>query len=227
MPLRAARGTKALLDTRAAANALRDGDIYYLTDLKVYAFGTGVNTYLVGQTSYPLRSGLDLSIANNQSTLVPTAQVAANLRAFPWLLRRPVTIIAMRSEVTTLIATSTYRLGIYADNGSAYPGALVTNSDVGAIDSSTAGVKVSTFASLITLSPGLYWSAINCSAAPTLRSIPVGAIENILGCAPTGGNTAPFTGWSIAQTYAALPVIFPAGAGLLTSNAPMVLFKVQ
>jgi hypothetical protein len=175
-----------------------------------------------------VRSGIDLTIACNQLAPTTGAQTANSLRVFPWKVHRAVTLTAVRAEVTTLIAATTFRLGIYADNGSAYPGALVAGSDVTTLDSAATGVKVNTFASAITLSPGLYWVAINNSGAPTLRAVGLGAIENVLGAAVSMGANLAITGWSVTQPYAALPSAFPVNATILLNTvAPYTLFRVQ
>lgn len=228
MPVRARRGTKAALEALALANGLRDGDLYYLSDLKTLAVGTGVNTYLIQEIVQPVRSGLQITAACNQ--LAPGTQaLSANvLRAFPWRVKNSVTLSSLRSEVTTLVAATTYRLGIYADNGSAYPGTLVTNSDTGTFDGATAGVKTASFASALLLRPGWYWIAVNSNGAPTLRALSVGAIENLLGVQGALGTNSTFTGWTIAQTFAALPSAFPASATLLANTlAPLAAFAVQ
>jgi hypothetical protein len=228
MPIRARRGTKAALDALAIANSLRDGDFYYLTDLKLLAVGTSVNSYAIQEVLNPIRSGLQICAAVNQLAPGTQALTANVLRAFPWRLKSAVTLGAIRSEVSTLVAATTYRLGLYADNGAAYPGSLITNSDTGTFDAATGGVKTASFTAAIVLQPGWYWVAVNSNGAPTLRSIAVGAIENLLGVQGSLGTNSTFTGWTIAQTYAALPSVFPAGATLLVNTlAPLAAFTTQ
>jgi hypothetical protein len=165
------------------------------------------------------RAGLWINAAVNQAA--PTTQIlAANtLRAFPWELKRAATISAIRSEVANLIAATTYRVGIYTDNNS-YPGNLITGSDTGAYDSSTVGVKPGVFAGAV--APPSIWIVINANGTPTLRSIPVSAIANVLGCQGNIGANSTFTCWSIAQAFGPLPLTFPAGASLL-ANIPSPL----
>jgi hypothetical protein len=228
MPLRARRGTKAALVARAAANDLREGDLSYLVDRKALAVETGPNTYKLLEVERPIRSGLYLTAAATQ--IAPGTQVlAANtLRAFPWHLKSSATFVGLRSEVSTLVAATTYRLGIYADNGSAYPGDLITGSDIGDFASATAGLKTATFGTQINLQSGWYWVAVTSNGGPTLRSIPVAAIENLLGVQGSLGSGSSFTGWTIARAFGPLPSTFPAGAALLSNTpAPLVGFTTQ
>jgi len=174
------------------------------------------------------RSGTDITAAVNQLAPGTVAQVANTLRASPLWIRKTVTFVAFRLEVTTLVAATTCRLGLYTDNGSGYPSTLVTNSDVGTIDTATTGVKTSTFSSAITLTPGLYWIAWNSNGAATVRSIAVGAIDSTLGSNPAGGATSTYTAWTVALTYGALPSTFTGGGTLLTNTAiPRAMLRVQ
>lgn len=220
MPLRARRGTKAALDALAATNGLRDADLYYLSDLKTLAVGTGVNTYQIQEISQSTRAGLWINAAVNQIAPTTLALTANTLRAFPWELKRAATISTIRSEVSTLVAATSYRIGVYTDNNS-YPGTLISGSDTGAYDSSTIGTKSGVFAGAV--APPLIWIVINANGAPTLRSIPVSAIANVLGSQGSFGTNSTFTCWSIAQAFGPLPSTFPAGAGLVANLiAPLV-----
>jgi hypothetical protein len=228
MPLRARRGTKATLVARAAANQLREGDLDYLTDLKVLVCETGPNTYQIQEVQRPVRSGLHLTAAVTDIAPTPQALTANTLRAFPWFFKYAATLASIRSEVSTLVAGSTYRLGIYADDGSAYPGELIAGSDTGAFGSATVGPKTANFASAIALQPSWIWVVVCSSGAPALRSIPVAAIENLLGVQGNIGTNSMLTGWTISQAFGPLPSTFPAGATLLANTpAPLVGLTTQ
>jgi hypothetical protein len=177
----------------------------------------------------PFRSGADLMIAQAQLAPTTVAQVANTIRAFPFRVNKTVTVTQLRVEVTTLLAAATFRLGLYSDNGQAYPGALLAGSDTIAFDASAVGVKpVQTFAPPIVLKPGLYWLAVNNSGTPTLRGVAVGAIDPVLGHNPIGGASSNYTGYSAALAFGALPATFPIGAGLLGNiAAPAAMFRVQ
>jgi hypothetical protein len=173
------------------------------------------------------RSGSDYTIANNQLTPSTGALTANTIRAYPWRVTKKIIITAVRCEVTTLVAGATFRLGLYTDNNG-YPNALVAGSDVATLDGATLGVRLNTFASAITLLPGIYWLAVNSSAAPTLRAILPASIESILGVNPAGGATSQYTGWTVGATFAALPATYPAAAALnQNSSAPMAMFRIQ
>jgi Collagen triple helix repeat (20 copies) len=181
-----------------------------------------------GRPGTAYRSGSDVTLAMSQAASVTTAQFANTLRAFPWRVHKPITLTQLRAEVSTLLASSSFRLGLYEDNGSGYPGALVAGSDVSAFDSSTAGVKPNIFAAPITLAAGLYWVAINNSGTPTLRGISVAAIDPVLGFNPAGGTSCNYTCLSIAQAYGAMPNAFPAGATPAANvSAPLAMFRVR
>lgn len=173
----------------------------------------------------PVRSGIDVTIAVGQVVFGNQGLAANTLRAFPWLVTNQLTLGSVRLEIGTLAASSSVRLALYTDTGQAFPNTLIAASDPAAMDSSTASVKTNTFASNITLVPGLYWLAANSNATPIPRAIPVSAIANVLGTNPAGG-TANYTGWSTAFTFAAMPSTFPAaGATLLSGAAPAAMFR--
>ncbi len=175
---------------------------------------------------YPVRSGLNLTIAETQSAFTTQALGANNLRAFPWRVKRALTLTAMRCEVTTAIGGSTFRLGLYADNGAAFPGALLPVT-AAQMDGAATGMKLATFASAVTIQPGLYWLAVHGSANTTLRSVPVASLANTLGASPTAAN-GPYTNWLLSTPYAALPATFPATAALSTAiGAPAAMFQTQ
>lgn len=227
--LRIKRGTRAQLNAAATANALNQGEPYLITNEGRIAVGLSASSYETycksSEILQPVRPSLNLTIAATQ--IAPTTQIqSANaLRAFPWHLKKLVTISGFRQEVSTLIAGTTFRLALYADNGSAYPGAIILNTDLGTYDSATAGMRTATPPSALALSPGWYWLAVNNSGAPTLRAVSAGAIDNILGSQGGGGTNSQVTGWTISQAYGPMPATFPSGATLLANiAAPWTMF---
>jgi hypothetical protein len=169
------------------------------------------------------RATIWVTAAVNQIAPTATAQSANSLRAFPWEVKRSSTISTIRSEVSTLLAATTYRIGLYSDNN-VYPGTLLSGTDVALYDASTTGVKSGTLPANITISAGsLIWVAINTTGAFSARCIPTSAISNVLGVVGNLGTNSSYTGWSFAQTFGAMPNTFPAGASLLPNiNAPLV-----
>jgi hypothetical protein len=176
--------------------------------------------------SYPIRPATTITISN--IAIAPTTQAIAanNLRAFPWELRRAVTISQLRQEVTAVAAATTFRLGLYLDDGTGYPGGLVSNSDTVTLDSATTGVRLYDPPD-ITLQPGLLWLVINSNGNATIRAVPTAGLSAVLGANPAGGANSHYTCWNVAQAYAALPATFPAG-GTRTANinAPWTMFTV-
>jgi len=80
--------------------------------------------------------------------------VADRLYAFPYPMARPRTPSEIGIHIKTADAVhSNLRIGIYADNGSCYPGARITNG--GVVDISTTGLK--TVAYTTQLPKGLLW----------------------------------------------------------------------
>ncbi|NDB91009.1 MAG: hypothetical protein EB154_09455 [Nitrosopumilaceae archaeon] len=155
---------------------------------------------------------------------------SGTIRAYPFIVNDNITIDQIKSEITTAstTTTNTCRMGIYRDNGNAYPDALVAGSDVATFDQ-TVAVKTNTFASPIKLTKGLYWLTYACQTSttmPTFRNIAVGTIPSVLGYVSTMGANGAGTGWTAAFTYGAFPSAFPAGGTPLAIAAPMILVRV-
>jgi parallel beta-helix repeat protein len=122
-------------------------------------------------------------------------------------------------EVTANVATAVHRLGIYADNGNGYPGALVL--DAGTIDAATStGIKEITIA--LSLTPGLYWlGAVPQTAVATVRSR--GAINPLVG--QSTGNNANVTHYTQTSVTGALPSTFTTTAAPVQSSYPKVMLR--
>ena len=95
--------------------------------------------------------------------------------------------------VTTAVAASTIRLGVYADNNGV-PGALIT--DYGTVDTTTTGAKEITIA--LTQGPALLWlCAASQGGTPTVLAL------NLALCPST--SPSPQTSWVITAVSGALP----------------------
>lgn len=158
--------------------------------------------------------------AINGTAMTTGAGTVNVLRAIPFIVSEPTTIDQMAINVTTVGAgtATAARVGIYADDGNNYPGALMV--DAGQVTNMNAtGVKTFTTNLPVTLGQGLYWLAYvhNCNTtAPTMRALAVGSIPPVLGVGatlPTGSSL----GWSVSFTYAALPATFPSGGAVITA----------
>lgn len=87
-------------------------------------------------------------------------------RMAPWVLTRAISIDRIGAEITTVgEAGSKLRLGIRADSGNCYPGALLL--DAGQIAGDSATVQDLTVS--LTLAAGLYWIGGAVQSAPTTQ----------------------------------------------------------
>lgn len=133
---------------------------------------------------------------------------------------RATTLNSIAIEVTTAAAGSTVRLGLYADNGTGAPGALVA--DFGTVDSSTTGSKV--LAISRTLQPGLYWAvAAARGGAPVIQGLSGGG---------SGTVPQPLTGTAVHNGYVgthpadALSATFTPATTPTTAAAPLILVRI-
>ncbi len=132
-----------------------------------------------------------------------------SLRAFPFYVPKTIKVDRIAMKVTTAAsAGGVARMGIYADDGTCFPGARVVDGGEVAVDST--GVKESTID--VTLRGGkLYWLVVICGVATgtKVQGIPIGSVMGgVLGIDNSlTGNT--ITGWASVQTYGALPATYP------------------
>lgn len=143
---------------------------------------------------------------------VTTAQastlVANTLVLTPFVLERPMFVTDLATEVTTQVASTTVRIGIYqissaAASGSGYSMSLII--DAGTIDSSTTGLA-KTVSAGINLGQGFYMTATVSNGAPALRAYSTSVID--YGGTQFGSQSGtPTCGFSKtdAGAHAALP----------------------
>jgi hypothetical protein len=133
--------------------------------------------------------------------------------------------IALEVTVVSSPTSATYRLSIYNDDGTGYPGTLVT--DAGTVTVGTVGVREITFGSAQVLQAGtLYWLVASLTGAtttaPTMRFI-----SGAQGTFPFGADVATTinkTHWAAANAgsnTATTP--FPAGA--TPANGPRIMLR--
>lgn len=165
------------------------------------------------------------------STIISTAN---QLRAYPFVVPKAITIDRIQTEVSTAgnPTTNLCRMGIYTEDGNTYPYHLVSGSDV-ATFTGAAAVKTNTFTTPITLLPGLYFLVHDCESfattQPTFRGVPVGAVPSILGYVSTMGANGVGTAWQVAFTETggtALPSIYPSG-GTVQNNLIQAMILVR
>lgn len=175
------------------------------------------------------------------SALTTQATTAANLYARPFVapLRRSPTIDRIGIYVTTGLAASTFRLGIYGSRATAsrngkrcvdaYPGSLLYDS--GDLATTVNGQAVTAAPSLV-LEPGrLYWAVGFSSGIITVRALALtgcasafGYVEAINGTGAQNGFYGPATGGDPSVAYGALPSIFPAVA-LSVATSPLYFIR--
>ena len=157
----------------------------------------------------------------NATSFVAFAITANRLYAYPFLVSTDSEDFdRIAFNVTAFVALSHGRCGIYADDGTLYPGDLIL--DGGEQDTDANGVKETVIAE--TLTQGLYWLAFLSSGAITVRSHVAGDAYPFLGVDNTLGAVSSFS-WFVAQAYGALPDPFTAGGSYSTAQTPLVALR--
>lgn len=148
------------------------------------------------------------------------------LRLVPWIVPEALTIVRIGGDIGTVgEAGSKLRLGIYSDDGTGYPGALLI--DAGQIAGDSATVQELTISQA--LAPGIYWIGGAVQSAPTTQPT-VRTTSNWVPPIPLRiGTTAPgsastVVGYSQSSVTGALPSNFTATLSNI-GNAPRVHVK--
>lgn len=161
-------------------------------------------------------------------TLATVNTLGTALRVTPFVVPRRITITRMGLEVVNAgDAGCVMRMGIYADNGAGYPGALVL--DAGTVPGDVVGVAEVTISKLLEV--GTYW----CGAVPqgvtttqpTIRGVATLAsplVPLTTGTTPIANHT-PSVGFAGLSVTGALPATFPSGVNL-TATAARMFVKV-
>lgn len=172
----------------------------------------------VGQASYRLASRYHTSFPDSNGTLALTT---GRLYAIPFMVADTKTITRIAIHVTTLGSSASARLGIYQDNGSIYPGNLV--SDCGVVAMTATGMKEITGLSIALTANTLYWLVLVCNVAATVAAFAVVYLNALLGYPTTALNTVGFSSYYVAQAYGALPTpSYPGSATPNNAAAPKV-----
>ncbi|UUG69986.1 glycoside hydrolase [Arthrobacter phage Zucker] len=147
------------------------------------------------------------------------------LRATPWYVPRAVTVSRIGAEITAAgDAGSTLRLGIYAGDGSGYPGALVAGTEA-TIPADAVAVAEATINA--TINPGVYWVVAVVQGVtttqPTVR-VPANVMVSIGRPSIPSANNSDIC---YAQTgvTGALPATFSTSIST-AGQAPRVFVKV-
>jgi hypothetical protein len=131
-----------------------------------------------------------------------TATVTANRDYYAFLyVKTPIVVDQLISEVTTLVAASNFRIGMYRADRDWQP-VGVPLADSGNLSSATTGVKTYTPATPLYLAAGRYLSVINSDASPAVRvfrGIPETPIDAAL------GGSSFLSSVYVSRAYAAFP----------------------
>jgi hypothetical protein len=167
-------------------------------------------------------SGTYLSAALNASALVTIAAASNRLDLVPFIPADNISIEEFAIEVTTLLAASNARIGVYGADAAGLPGNLVASS--GLLSCATAGAKVWAPGMPVYFKKGgIYWIAVLMSGTFTLRGIPLAALLPI-GHAATG--TAVNVLRRATQTFASGMPALPPGQIATSAIAPWVRMKI-
>jgi hypothetical protein len=170
--------------------------------------------------------------AGTYNYTLPTTGVTTNnslgigtLRATPWFVSRAVTVSRIGAEITVAgDAGSVLRLGLYADDGTGYPGALVSGSEA-TIPSDVVGPAEATISA--TIQPGVYW-AVGVVQGVTTTQPAVRVPANVM--VSIGRTTMPTAGnaeicYTQANVTGALPATFTTAVAT-AGQAPRIFVKV-
>lgn len=159
----------------------------------------------------------------NGAPLTTLAVTLGRLYAFPLYIHKALRLQDLGFNVSTAVAASNGRIGIYADDGNGYPGSLLTGSDVAALATATTGFKSNAMpatTAMDLLAGRVYWVAANFSHAVTLRAVALASCWPILGFDNAAATVAPGLGWIATLAFGALPASYPAGAAIHVTIAP-------
>lgn len=199
--------------------------------------GQGLNPESVGVPFNQVSSALNIPWVAGRfygvpdgATLAAFLTVTGTQYAYPVYIPNAVTVASLNLSVTTGQTGGAGHIGIYADNGAGYPGALVVDSGALAATSTAVSTYTPAAGSLV-LPAGLYWFSSIFTASGTFPSVIAGTAIYGQGLnSSLGSDTAAHalatsgqavTGISVAATYGALAATFPAGATLaLNASTP-------
>lgn len=157
------------------------------------------------QAVHRLPVGTILSAALNCTATSTSAMAANRIEMIPFVPARALRIDRLSLEVTTGVASSLAKIGIYADDGAGAPGALIVGTTD--LDCATTGTKSYVLPTAQVLQPGVqYWIAVHSSSTQTFRTIAAG------GLAPLGINEAGGNQYSILRGTSTYGSGLPASA---------------
>jgi hypothetical protein len=175
----------------------------------VSAVGAGL-PYVTGEWYGPQRLTSTSTAALTESTAY----------CYPYVVTATHTFTSLGINVTTGGGTgSVCRFGIYSDNGSGYPGALMLDAST-AVTTGTGAVQSTTFSQSLT--PGLYWlvCAPQVGTGPTVTS-DAGAGSPVFGASAPGTSAGDKRCYAVGSVSGAMPNPMTAG-GTSQGTTPVV-----
>ncbi len=181
------------------------GQLHYSEGTGFFASNTTLRGGVHGAATYG--SGAFVLPTVNATALGTAATAADRFESVPFIPAHDLVVNQLAIEVTTGVAASTFRLGIYADNGATAPGTLLVGTI--ALSSAGTGYVTDTIASRTLAAGELYWLVTHASANPTFRAVANGGSYAF--SAPAAGSTANFVVQRGTSAFAGgLPASAPA-----------------
>jgi hypothetical protein len=151
------------------------------------------------------------------------------LRAAPFPLSKPVVVTAIGAEYTVIgDVGSVFRMGIYADDGTGYPGALLVDAGSFPTDG-VPGVVMNALAVPISLPSGIVWLAGAVQNVTTTQPTMRTGFARLFGAAsltpPAAGAIS--IGYAQSSISGALPATFqPIAASSLAGTAARIILRL-
>jgi len=159
-----------------------------------------------------------------RNTVTTSAGFAINsLRAMPYVIGVDQSVDRIRINVSTLAVGGLARLGLYSDDGSGYPGALLQE---GEVDCSSTGLKELVIAQNLFRTSKRVWIAMNINSALNGFTF-INSAPCLLGSPSTGIVVNHI--YRVASAYGAMPANYPAAATSepVTTNCPYAELRVS
>lgn len=150
-----------------------------------------------------------------------SSTTASTLYLTPFYLPRKVSFDQLGVYVTTGVAATTARLGIFSDDGAGRPSAVLVDAGTTATTTSSAAATANTNLPLA-LNAGVYWAGIQVEGGtPTIQ----GAANQMPLIPRTTISNANHTGWSVGSRTGALTST--SGATFTSqSTCPLLFLRV-
>lgn len=144
--------------------------------------GSNIDSVSASMARYVYSAHGDVAISNNKTL------VADRIWYVPFLLLHAVETDAMIINVTTAVASTKARVGLYGVGSNGYMTDLIDQT--GDIDTTSTGIKVGTFSATRRLAPGWHIFGIVSNGAPAVTAYNAGNATGVIGSTPFGTNTA-------------------------------------